>query len=82
MLDDLRHPALVGGHAGQVARLPVVDADLGLILMEETIPRRKQRRKDTPEEARYRKSVRTDIRRMKKAGPEVVIPTLQPDPTE
>ena len=62
--------------------MAISEERINQILMEETIPRRKQRRKDTPEEARYRKRVGRDFRRMKKAGLEIVIPTLQPDPTE
>ena len=60
-----------------------IDEDrLNEIQMEETIPRRKRRRKDSKEEAEFRRLVRRDIRRMKRAGVEVVVPSLQPNPDE
>lgn len=62
------------------ATLAISERRANEILMEETIPRRESERADTPEEDRYRKSLRTDVRRLKRAGAEVVVPTEDPDP--
>ena len=62
--------------------MAISEERMNQILMEETIPRRKPRKKDSPEEEKFRRLVRRDVRRMKRAGVEVVVPSLQPNPDE
>ncbi len=62
--------------------MAISEERINQILMEETIPRRKPRKKDSPEEEKFRRLVRRDVRRMKRAGVEVVVPSLQPNPDE
>ena len=50
------------------------------ILMEEVVGRRPATPDRDLHQAEYRKGIRRDVRMLKKAGVEVVIPSTQPDP--
>ena len=73
---------------GQLCKeLPGDDFQLGneraeQIIMEETVETRSRTPDRTESEKRYRRAIREDVRRIKEAGREVVIPTDQPDITE
>ena len=62
--------------------MAISDERAAVIIMEETIPRRKKTPDRTDEERAYRKAIRKDIREQKKKGWEIVIPTTQPEPFE
>ncbi len=52
------------------------------ILMEETVRRRPLTPDTSEEEREYRLAIREDIRMMRAAGVEVVVPSTQPDPSD
>lgn len=62
--------------------MAVPEARRNQILMEETVSRRAVTRDETMEEEEFRRIIRRQVRRMKRAGVQVVIPNVEPDLTE
>ncbi len=52
------------------------------IVQEETLKRKPRSADATEEEQEYRRRIRQDIRQLRAAGIEIVIPSDQPDPGE
>ncbi len=61
-------------------KMPLTNKRAETIIMEETVRHRPRTTDMDDEEREYRKSVREDIRKLRGAGIEVVIPADNPDP--
>ncbi len=60
--------------------MPLTEERTAQILMEEISERRPATPDRGEEERTYREGIRRDVRMLKAAGVEIVIPTTQPDP--